>query len=154
MTNAQLELHRVQGHAKYHPGCKHCVKARALADKHQRSAGSTEDDDPLEPPVVSADFCFPGDEDSENPMTVIVMNDSRTKSMFFHSCPGKETVTGKHSEYIVTKVTDNINFLGRCIQDRQGASTDGIAGQGAEDAGEVDSANQCTQRRVTVEWSH
>ena len=45
-------------------------------------------------------------------MTVIVMNDSRTRSMFAHSCPGKETVTGEHSEYIVTKVTDNINSLG------------------------------------------
>ena len=43
-------------------------------------------------------------------MTVIVMCDSRTKGMFAHSCPGKETVSGEHAEYVVTKVTDNINF--------------------------------------------
>ena len=89
--------------------------AKAIADRHQRAADEkkTEDeDDPSEPPVIGADFCFPGDKGEEDPLTVIVMNDSRTKSMFAHSCPGKETVSGDHSEYIVTKVTDNINFLG------------------------------------------
>ena len=45
-------------------------------------------------------------------MTVIVMHDSRTKGMFAHSCPGKEIVSGDHSEYVVTKVTDNMDFLG------------------------------------------
>ena len=113
MTNAELALHRVQGHAIYHPGCEHCVRARALADKHIRvDHDDDDDDDPDEPPVISADVCFPGDGDGEGAFTVLVMTDSRTKSMFANSSPGKETVTGEHSEYLVTKVTDNINSLG------------------------------------------
>ena len=34
MTKAEMEKHRREGHANYHPGCKHCVKSRALADQH------------------------------------------------------------------------------------------------------------------------
>ena len=112
MTNAELEVHRVQGHVIYHPGCEHCVRARALADRHMREDHGNEEDDPNEPPVIGADFCFPGDGNGEEPLTVIVMTDSRTKSMFANSSPGKEVVTGDHSEYLVTKVTDNINSLG------------------------------------------
>ena len=60
MTKRQFEEHRARGHVKYHPGCRHCVRSRALADKHYRFAPLEEEkDDPLEPPVVSAAFCFP-----------------------------------------------------------------------------------------------
>ena len=99
MINAEYELHRIQGHVIYHPGCRHCVRAGALADRHMREDHADEEDDPDEPPVIGADFCFPGDGDGEEPLTVIVMTDSRTKSMFAHSSPGKEVVTGDHSEY-------------------------------------------------------
>ena len=72
MTNAELELHRIQGHTIYHPGCEHCVRSRALADKHLRVSHDDGDDsdNPDKPPVISADFCFPDDEGSKGPLTV------------------------------------------------------------------------------------
>ena len=113
MTKRRYEEHKVRGHVKYHPGCKHCVMMRALADTHHRFAPLAEEaDDPTEPPVISADFCFPGDKDSADPLTVLVMTDPRTKRLFAHSRPGKATTSGDHSEYIVTKVVGNIDFLG------------------------------------------
>ena len=57
MTNAEYEMHRTQGHAVYHPGCEHCVRARGLADKHVRE--NYEEDNPDEPPVIGADFRMP-----------------------------------------------------------------------------------------------
>ena len=71
--------------------------SRALADKHYRFTPLAEEkDDPTEPPVISADFCFPGDKDSDDPLTVLVMTDPRTESLFAHSCPGKATTSGDH----------------------------------------------------------
>ena len=76
MTKTQWMFHRAQGHVRYHPGCKHCVMAKAIADRHQRAIDDSkadDEDDPNEPPVISADFCFPGDKSEEDPLTVIVM---------------------------------------------------------------------------------
>ena len=101
MTKTQWMFHRAQGHVRYHPGCKHCVMAKAIADRHQRAIDDSkadDEDDPDEPPVIGADFCFPGDKGEEDPLTVIVMCGSRTKGMFAHSCPGREIVSGEHSE--------------------------------------------------------
>ena len=58
MTKVQLAQHRREGHVNYHPGCKHCVMARALADKHLRVEEDAEEVGDDSPPVVSADFCF------------------------------------------------------------------------------------------------
>ena len=112
MTDAELDWHRLQGHVVYHPGCEQCVKARALADRHHRADEVEEEGRLDQPPTIGADFCFPGDAGSNDPLTVLVVNDSRTKSLFASSSPGKEVVTGEHSEYLVTKVADNINSLG------------------------------------------
>ena len=49
MTKRQYEEHKVRGHVKYHPGCRHCVRSRALADKHYNFQPLAEDkDDPAE----------------------------------------------------------------------------------------------------------
>ena len=36
MSYAELDQNRREGHVNYHPGCAHCVAARALADRHER----------------------------------------------------------------------------------------------------------------------
>ena len=85
--------------------------ARGRVDGHFRATPEHEEMVCDWPPVISADFVFPGDETSESPITALVIHDSNTKTIFAHSCPGKATVSGDHSEYIVTKITDNINSL-------------------------------------------
>ena len=42
MTRAQLDEHRREGHVNFHPGCRHCVAARALADRHERGENPDE----------------------------------------------------------------------------------------------------------------
>ena len=88
------------------------MMARGLADQHHRATSAHEEMVADGPPVVSADFAFPGDADSDEHITALVMRDSSSGSVFAHPCPGKATTTGEHSEYIATKVTDDINSLG------------------------------------------
>ena len=112
MTKTQLAEHRIQGHAVYHPGCRHCVMAKAVADRHRRRPSPRDEEEQNGPPVIGADFCFPDDEDSAKPLTVLVIKDSHSKSIFAHSCPGKTVTEGEGAEYIITKVVDNIDSLG------------------------------------------
>ena len=55
MTKRQFEEHRIRGHINYHPGCKHCVMSRALADKHHCLVPLAEDKD--DPHRTSSDQC-------------------------------------------------------------------------------------------------
>ena len=50
-TEAELALHRLQGHTPFHPGCKHCQVARSVHQHRKRDKGRLESE-------VVADFFF------------------------------------------------------------------------------------------------
>ena len=114
MCKAEWEKHRREGHVNYHPGCKHCVKSRAVADQHRRVGedhGHEEgDDDRL--PTIAADLCFLGSEADTDKMTCLVMADGKSKLVFAHASPDKALVRGEHSAYMIAKIIEDINSLG------------------------------------------
>ena len=114
MTIIEFEKHRREGHAVYHPGCKHCVAARAPADQHRRNLEDivdvdTEEGNPERVPTVSGDFCFPGSKGER--LTVFVSADSKSRKIFAHPCPDKATVSGEHSQYLVDSIVNDLNSL-------------------------------------------
>ena len=110
MTKAEMEQHRRGGHANHHLGCKHCLKGGAVADQHSRAKGGDDEDGRL--PIISADLCFMGSEESENKLVTLVMVDDKSDILFSHPSPDKAIVRGEHSEYMLNKVVDDINSLG------------------------------------------
>ena len=68
MSYAELDQHRREGHVNYHPGCAHCVAARALADRHERDLNPDQDPEgeAERVPTISMDFGFLGIETDED----------------------------------------------------------------------------------------
>ena len=113
MSKAEMEKHRREGHANYHAGCKHCVMSRALADQHRRAEmEDREESDGGRLPVIGADLCFMGSREDEDKLTVLVMADDKSGSLFAHPSPDKAVVNGEYSEYMINKVVDDIDSLG------------------------------------------
>ena len=113
MTKAEMEKHRREGHVNYHPGCKHCVKSRAIADQHRRGQehGHGEADDGRLP-TISADLFYMGTVEEEDHLVGIALVDNKSDIIFAHQSPDKAIINGEYSEYILCKVVDDINSLG------------------------------------------
>ena len=95
MTRAEMEQHRREGHANYHPGCAHCVKSRAIADQHRRTEGSgREEEDDGRLPTIAADLCFLGSQSDEDKLTVLAMIDGKSGTLFGIPSPDKAIVNG------------------------------------------------------------
>ena len=60
-------------------------------------------------PVISADYCFLGNEEGESQAPVWVMTDHETKAVFAYVCECK----GSESKGVVDQVVEDINKLGR-----------------------------------------
>ena len=78
-------------HLPYRNWCKHCVKGRGkemdhVTDKKKEGIERTQ-------PEFHADFCFPGDEDKEKNLTVMVVRERLTKMMMASVVPTKSTGT-------------------------------------------------------------
>ena len=83
MSHAELDEHRREGHVNFHPGCEHCVAARALADRHERADDPEQDPAGSEGrlPTIGMDFCYLGSETDPDQLAVLVMQDSATGSV-------------------------------------------------------------------------
>ena len=113
MTRAEMEQHRREGHANYHPGCAHCVKSRAIADQHRRTEGSgREEEDDGRLPTIAADLCFLGSQSDEDKLTVLAMIDGKSGTLFGIPSPDKAIINGEYSEYVLNKVLSGIDSLG------------------------------------------
>ena len=83
-----IDKHALEQHINYAPWCPHCLQASALAKKHPLVMGESPS-----VPSVSADFCFMKSRDVElgYGISVLVMHESQTRSLFSHACAGKST---------------------------------------------------------------
>ena len=91
-TRAQIERHALEQHVNDAPWCPHCVQASALMKQHPLVTGEFPS-----MPTVTADFCFrkSRDADSGEGVSVLVMRESQTRSLFSHVCAGKSTSKGR-----------------------------------------------------------
>ena len=77
-SQQEIEEHRVL-HMPYKTWCPDCVMGRGLGARHPESSKR---DDELRVPTIGADYCFLGDEQEEQNLTVLVMRDSKSGSTF------------------------------------------------------------------------
>ena len=107
-TRAQIEQHELEQHVNYKPWCRHCAEASALAKKHHLTHKADD-----EAPTVSADFCFMNSREAApgQGIPVLVMRDSKSRSLFSHGCAGKSTTREGYSSYIVEKATEDIDSI-------------------------------------------
>jgi len=91
-TDAEVEAHKLSGHACFRSWCRHCVRGRGTEAPHSRVK-------PPESavPVISWDYCYlSSSKDNPDPASgsespVLVMWDSRSKGLFAHLVPSKGT---------------------------------------------------------------
>ena len=82
---AQIDRHALEQHVNYAPWC---LQASALTKKYPIVTGESPS-----APTVSDDLCFKTgwDADSRDGIPVLVMRESRTRSLFSHACADKNT---------------------------------------------------------------
>ena len=92
-TNAEVEAHKLSGHACFRSWCRHCVRGRGTEGPHSR----------VKPPdsavpVISWDYCYLSSSSHTKPdltptheSPVLVMWDSRSKGLFARLVPSKGT---------------------------------------------------------------
>ena len=91
-TDAEIEAHKLSGHACFRSWCRHCVRGRGCEAPHSRI-----DTPESAVPTISWDYCYlissrdAPEPTSENESPVLVMWDSRTKGLFAHIVPAKGT---------------------------------------------------------------
>jgi hypothetical protein len=89
-SDAEIEKHRLSGHACFRSWCRHCVRGRGTEAPHSRVKPSES-----AVPILSWDYCYLSSSkdnpnpDSEHESPVLVMWDSRTKGLFAHLIPAK-----------------------------------------------------------------
>ena len=117
-STAEVEEHRLMGHAVYRSWCPSCVRGRGRDDRH----GATRRDD-SEVPIISFDYCFlssracardhpEGDATDESHQSpVLVMWDSRSKGLFAHMVAA-EGVDNSLVDRAVAVVCDDLSSLG------------------------------------------
>ena len=86
MSHAELGKHRREGHVNFHPGCEHCVGARALSDRHERGENPDEQDEEVKEPTGVESFFS---EDSGGAMVDIASMEVRLRAL--HSLHSKLT---------------------------------------------------------------
>ena len=91
-TPAEVEEHKLSGHARFRSWCRHCVRGRDTEGPHSRVSPP---DNAI--PVISWDYCYLSSS-KDNPLPtsdhespVLVMWDSRSKRLFAHLIPSKGT---------------------------------------------------------------
>ena len=62
-TQAEVEEHRLSGHAVYRSWCSSCVRGRGQSNHHQRPGAHA--DERGDVPVVSMDYCYLGTKTAE-----------------------------------------------------------------------------------------
>ena len=88
-SQAEVEAHKLSGHARFRSWCRHCVRGRGCEAPHTRTQAP---DSAI--PVISWDYCYLSekqDSTSEPESPTLVMWDSRTKALFAHLIPSKGT---------------------------------------------------------------
>ena len=107
-TRMQIENHSLQQHVKYEPWCEHCVRASALAKQHRAVNGEM-----TTVPTVCADFCFMNSHEAKpgDGIPVLVMRESRTRSLFSHACEGKSTSREGYAAYLIEKAVEDIDSV-------------------------------------------
>ena len=91
-TDAEIEAHKLSGHACFRSWCRHCVRGRGCEAPHSRIETPES-----AVPTISWDYCYLSssrdapEPSSENESPVLVMWDSRTKGLFAHIVPAKGT---------------------------------------------------------------
>ena len=104
-------------HYPFRAWCKHCLEGRGREFGHEAGRG---DKDPRACPVVSFDYCFLSDVGEvltqeafeaagEGAAKVLVIRDSRSKSIFAHVVPAKGV---DEKGFSVDAVVDDVRWLG------------------------------------------
>ena len=73
-SRQMVEDHRTT-HMRYEAWCPDCVMGRGLGARHVESTNRTEE---LRVPTIAADYCFVGDEQEEQKLTILVARDSKS----------------------------------------------------------------------------
>ena len=101
---ADIEEHNLT-HLPYRNWCKHCVRGRGKEMAHPtlKEKGGIE----RSQNEFHADFCFPGDEDEEKNLTVMVVRERLTKMMMASVVQSKST-----GEFIATRIVAFMKEVG------------------------------------------
>ena len=117
-SRAQVLQHRLT-HRPFRSWCPHCVRGKGRADQHRKSS---QKDTEGNIPKLASDYFFIGqrrpagreererEEDQaekEGQTPIIVLKDTKSKSLFAHVCPRK----GAH-DAVVTRLVADLNTLG------------------------------------------
>ena len=104
-TQEDIEKHRAAGHNPFRSWCPVCVAAAAPDDPHPRAV----DKPSHEFPVFSSDYAFMGTKDSKDKITLYIVKESKSKSIFSTVVPRKGV---SENELAVTFMLDCIAELG------------------------------------------
>ena len=104
-TEKEVNEHNLT-HLPFRTWCAHCIRGKAKNPPHKRQK---ENEREKRTPVISADYCFLGNEEDESQAPVWVMTDHETKAVFAYVCEQK----GSESKGVVDQVVEDINKLGR-----------------------------------------
>ena len=80
-TPEEVEEHESTGHVQYRTWCRHCVAGRGAGQQHRTRDEEARSQDGI--PVISCDYTFMmvNGEDDGRAKPILVMKDSRTKSV-------------------------------------------------------------------------
>ena len=104
-TPQEVEMHEAT-HLPYQPWCKFCVQGKCPNRQHRESKRSDEDKDGV--PHVFMDYMYMTSKDQEKMSPILVIKDSKSKSIFAHAV----TVKGTKDNWIVKAVTEDLDSLG------------------------------------------
>ena len=102
-TAKQVEEHIARGHVPFRSWCEQCVSAGAKEDPHHRIDHSEE-----QLPVFTCDYCFMGGKDDPDKITVFVLKECVTRSIYACICLKK----GSESQIAAELFIDAIAELG------------------------------------------
>ena len=99
-----VDNHRLT-HLPYESWCPDCVMGRGLGARHVNSTDRREE---LRTPTIAADYCFMGDDQEEQKLTILVARDSKTGS----ACSTVVENEGGSCAWGVKRVTNFVDGLG------------------------------------------
>ena len=100
----EVENHR-RTHMPFQAWCPDCVMGRSLGPRHVQSAKR---DDEVRVPTIAADYCFLGDEQEKDKLTILVMRDSKSGS----TCSTVVENKGGSCEWAVRRSAGFVDGLG------------------------------------------
>ena len=114
-TQAEVDAHRLSGHAVYRSWCSSCGRGKGQSGPHKTR---TQDDERGDVPVVSIDYGYLGtkndDEDVEDEQAgnppLLVIHDSKSGSILAYLKPTKG-VQWEGSEVVLRRVLKSLDWL-------------------------------------------